>query len=363
MMMFQITGDIGVPLCASLDIVLCLLETLPSLLANLTYQSNSPIICGFTPEAYARPWVGLHSLDLAHTPPLDSCRKAEDILKEAILHSTGGSAAATVRTGPSTSTSTAPIQTGQDAEALPREGLPSTSSSAVHSPSKCKCAKSPSLHHSQSSSSSSGGSLASKHGSRGSHSSSLSSSGSGSRSGSSSGSHVGSSAGSEARAGEGSVHLRTVSDGSVKVLSGDEASGGEDNVLDSANEADVSQGSVSLLDISTTDDEDTHKCKACKVACKSDIDFTVWKDKLIHEGVMGIPEWDSMVNDYADAWKKRPKNPDTLGPPRFLHEGMWGISAPTLHDESFGVMSLLPHGSNKSFYTCTSEITRHGGTS
>ena len=47
--MFQITGDIGAPLCASLDILLHLLETLPSFLANLTYQSNSPIICGFAP--------------------------------------------------------------------------------------------------------------------------------------------------------------------------------------------------------------------------------------------------------------------------------------------------------------------------
>ena len=108
MMMFQITGDTGTPLCASLDIVLHLLETLPSFLANLSYQSNSPIICGFAPEAYAQPWLGLHSLNLACTPSFDSCRKAEDVLKEAIVHSTGGGAATTVRTGPSTSSSTAP---------------------------------------------------------------------------------------------------------------------------------------------------------------------------------------------------------------------------------------------------------------
>ena len=155
MTMFQITGDIGAPLCASLDIVLHLLETLPSFPANLTYQSNSPIICGFVPKAYAQPWLGLHSLDLAHTPPLDSHRKAKDILKEAILCSTGGSAAATVRTGLSTSTSTAPTQIGRDDEALPPEGLPSTSSSAV-----CSIqAQMPSpllLHHSRSGSSSSG---------------------------------------------------------------------------------------------------------------------------------------------------------------------------------------------------------------
>ena len=312
--MFQITGDIGVPLCAILDIVLSLLKTLPSLLENLTYQSNSPIICGFAPEAYVQPWLGLHSLDLAHTQPLNSCRKAEDVLKEVILCSTGGSTAATARTGPSASTSTAPIQIERDAEALPWEGLPSTSSSAVCPPSKHRRAKSPSPHHSRSGSSSSSESLASKRGSRGSRSSSLSSSGLGSRSSSGSGSCDGSPARSEASAGNRSVHLRTVSDGSVKVLSGDEASGGEDDVLDSAHEADISQGSMSLLDI-TTDDEDTRKCKARELARKTDTDFAVWKDKLIHEGVMGIQEQDSTVNNYPEGGKGRPKNPDPLGPP------------------------------------------------
>ena len=62
--------DLGAPLCAGLDIVLCLLDTLPSFPANLTYQSASPIITGFMPETYAQqPWLGVHSLDLAHTPP------------------------------------------------------------------------------------------------------------------------------------------------------------------------------------------------------------------------------------------------------------------------------------------------------
>ena len=174
-MMFQITGDIGVPLCASLDIVLRLLETLPSFPANLMYQSNSPIICRFMPEAYAQPWLGLHSLDLAHALPLDSRRKAEDVLKEAILCSTGGSVAATGRTDPSASTSTAPTQIERDTKALSLEGLPSTSSSVVCSPSKRRCAKSPSPHCSWSSSSS-GESSASECGSRGSHLSSSSSS-------------------------------------------------------------------------------------------------------------------------------------------------------------------------------------------
>ena len=85
--------------------------------------------------------------------------------------------------------------------------------------------------------------------------------------------------------------------------------------MDSTNEADVSQGSMSLLDISTADDEDTRKHKACELAHKSDTDFAVWRDKLIHDGVVGIQEQDSTVNDYADPGKRRPKNPDTIGPP------------------------------------------------
>ena len=127
-MMFQITGDIRVPLCAGLSIVFHLLDTLPSFPANLAYQSTSPMITGFVPQVYdQRPWLGLHCLDLAHTPPPDSLRKAKDVLKEAILHSTGGNAAATVNTGPFASTSTAPKQTRQDAGKLSRDVIPATS--------------------------------------------------------------------------------------------------------------------------------------------------------------------------------------------------------------------------------------------
>ena len=289
-MMFQITGDVAVPLCASLNVLLHLLETLPSFPANLSYQSQSPIICGFAPKAYAQTWLGLYSLNLPHTPSFDSCRKAKDILKEAIIRSTGGGAAATVGAGPSASTSTAPIQILGDAKTLPLDGLPSSSSSAVCSPSKHKCAKSPSPQRSQSGSSSAGESSASERGSRGSRSSSSGSSGLGSRSGSGSESQGRSLARSEASAATRLVHSGAASVGSVEVLSGDEASEGEDDVLDSANEADVSEGSVSLLDISATNDEETHKSKARNLARKGDTDFTAWKDNLISEGVKGIQE-------------------------------------------------------------------------
>ena len=61
------------------------------------------------PEAYAQPWLGLHSLNLTHTPSFDSHRKAEDVLKEAIILSTGDRGAATAWAGLSTSASTAPM--------------------------------------------------------------------------------------------------------------------------------------------------------------------------------------------------------------------------------------------------------------
>ena len=75
---FQIVEDTGAPLCACLDILLRLLDTLPSFPPNLSYQSQSPIICGFLPAAYAQPWLNLHSLNLPHAPSFDSGRKAED---------------------------------------------------------------------------------------------------------------------------------------------------------------------------------------------------------------------------------------------------------------------------------------------
>ena len=72
----------------------------------------------------------------------------------------------------------------------------------------------------------------------------------------------------------------------------EEASGGDDDddSLYSPNEGDVSQGTVSLLDISVSDDEDTRKCKACEVARKNDTDFAAWKDKLISDGMTGLQE-------------------------------------------------------------------------
>ena len=126
--MFEIMRDAGTPLFTSLDIMINLLDSLPSFPANISYQSNSPIICSFTPEAYAQPWLGLHGVDLACLPSFEDCKKAKDVLKETIIQSTGGGTASKVRAGPSASTTTAPTQTEKDANAPPL-----TSSSIVRS--------------------------------------------------------------------------------------------------------------------------------------------------------------------------------------------------------------------------------------
>ena len=42
--------------------------------------------------------------------------------------------------------------------------------------------------------------------------------------------------------------------------------------------------------------------------------YAAWKEKQTSDGVKGIEEWDQMVNDYTDG-KRRPRNPDPLGPP------------------------------------------------
>ena len=128
------------------------------------------------------------------------------------------------------------------------------------------------------------------------------------------GSRSGSPARSEASAGARSVCSAAASVGSVEVLSGDQASEGEHDVSYSTNEADVSQGSIPLLDISASDDNETRKRKARDYARRSDTAYATWKEKQTSDGIKGIEEWDQMVNDYTDG-KRRPKNPDPLGPP------------------------------------------------
>ena len=356
---FQIVEDTGAPLCAFLDIIFRLLDTLPSLPPNLSYQGQSPIICGFSPAAYAQPWLGLHNLNLPHVPSFDSSRKAKDVLKDAIIRSTRGRPASKARVIPAASTSTAAVQVSKSVETIPLLGLPLGSPAAVRSPPKRKHARSPSPQRSQSGTSSSSESSASGRGSRGSCSSSSSSSGSSSGSGSGSGSRSESPARSEASAGARLVRSAAASVGSIEVLSGDQASEDEHDVSFSTDEADVSQGSIPLLDISASDDDETRKCKAREHARRSDTAYATWKEKQINDGIEGIAEWDQMVDDYTDG-KKRPKNPDPLGPPHYLHGGTRGVSATGLHNQYVWAMSLLLRGSQRT-YALWSRFPGHSG--
>ena len=82
----------------------------------------------------------------------------------------------------------------------------------------------------------------------------------------------------------------------------------------STDEADVSQGSIPLLNISASDDEETRKRKARDYARRVDTAYAAWREKQTSDSVKGMEERDQMVNDYTDG-KRRPKNPDPLGPP------------------------------------------------
>ena len=232
-------------------------------------------------------------------------------MKEAIICSTGDSAATTVGAGPSASTSTAPTQISRDAGVLP-VGLPSSPFSAARSPSKRRHVKSP-LHNARS---------------------------------------------------PGHLLMRAL------LLSVDQEGVvpahcvHQNRVLGLAVAVSPKAGPqpdpkpVQAQDLSTQEQRQSKLLKSSpeikpvevrmmswtlqmrqmcpKAVCpcltspppimripanakhtslrRNNTDFAAWKDKLIKEGVKGIQERDSTVNDYTDGGKRRPKNPDPLGP-------------------------------------------------
>ena len=118
---YRIVEDTGAPACAFLDIIFRLLDTLPSLPLDLSYQSQSPLTCGFSPATYAQPWLGLCNLNLPHAPSFVGGRRARDALKDAIIRSSQGRPVSKARVIPAASTSTA-------LETIPSQGLPACSS-------------------------------------------------------------------------------------------------------------------------------------------------------------------------------------------------------------------------------------------
>ena len=156
-----------------------------------------------------------------------------------------------------------------------------------------------------------------------------------------------------------SVRSAAASVGSIEVLSGDQASEGEHDVSYSTDEADVSQGSIPLLDISASDDDETRKRKARELACRSDTAYAAWKEKQISDGVKGIEERDQMVNDYMDG-KRRPKNPDPLGPPFPTWRNTGCFSLWPLQPILLGYVTFTVHGPQHA-YAFRSRVTGHGG--
>ena len=91
--------------------------------------------------------------------------------------------------------------------------------------------------------------------------------------------------------------------------SGEEEEGGG---LD--DEETLSQGTVSLLDISNSDNEETCKAAVCEKACKSDVLYAAWQEEQIRQGNDYIVKCDKRVHDHADIGKCC-KAPDKIGPP------------------------------------------------
>ena len=132
-----------------------------------------------------------------------------------------------------------------------------------------------------------------------------------SHAGSPAGSQAGSPVPSEGSGSSGSEHSWSTSP-EVVLVPGDEdtAAGGEDADHSEDEEA-LSQGTVSLLDISKSDNE---KAAACEMVHKSNVQYGIWQDEQIHQGNEGIAQCDKQVNDYANSGQPS-KALDKIGPP------------------------------------------------
>ena len=94
----------------------------------------------------------------------------------------------------------------------------------------------------------------------------------------------------------------------------DTTMGGEEDAGHSEEEETLSQGTVSLLNISTSDKEDAHKATLPEAVHKSNIQYGNWLDEQICQGKEGIAQRDKGVNDYANGGEPC-KASDKIGPP------------------------------------------------
>ena len=304
-----------------LGITMCLVEMLPTIPLHLAFHSSTPGLTRFAPAVYAaRPQSRMDILDFSHMPPLKSSWKALDVLCEEIIKNVCGTTEKDKGVAPTWLMSMANVPTvGVKPAKVGASDGPTSSPHASCSPGQHSQTTSPSSrHHSQSSrsSSSSSGSGSRSGSASGSRSSGSSQLGSGNESltGSPAGSHAESQVPSEGSSSSGSECSHSASP-DVVLLQGDDedtTAGGEDEGYSEDKEA-LLQGMVSLLNISTSDNEEACKATACETARKSDIQYGNWWDEQIHQRKEGIAQHNKQVNDYADGGRPS-KAPDKIGP-------------------------------------------------
>ena len=310
-----------------------LVDMLPSILLNLTFQSAVP---GLTraPEVYAAwPRSRTDLLDFSHVPPLQSNQRVMHVLHEEIVKNAHGTTDRAKAIQPTWVLSMANVSTiGVKAAEVGAGNGPSTSQHTSHSPVAC-ASHSPVAHATHSpvrhrqdlllrfdvqkvpvrahlpQAPVPGWGVCQAPAARNHHSWAPVMS----HAGSPAGSRTGSQASSEGSGSSGSERSRSTSPEVVLVQDEDTAAGGEDTGHSEDDEA-LSQGTVSLLDISNSDNEEACKAAAHETVHKSDVQYGAWQDEQIHQGNEGIAQHDKQVDHYADAGRPN-KALDKIGPP------------------------------------------------
>ena len=121
--------------------------------------------------------------------------------------------------------------------------------------------------------------------------------------------------GSSSSSSEGShsTSLKVVSKVVLVQEDDENAAAGEEDKGPSDDEEAQSQGTVSLLDISNSDNEEARKATAHEKARKSDVQFATWQDEQIRQGNEAIAWHDKQVHEYVDTGRTN-KAPDKIGP-------------------------------------------------
>ena len=129
------------------------------------------------------------------------------------------------------------------------------------------------------------------------------------------------------------------------------AVGGEEDADHSDGEETLSQGTVSLLNISASDNEDARKAIVHEAVHKSNIQYGNWQDEQIHQGKEGIAQCNKGVNNYTDG-RKPCKAPEKISPPISYMEER-GVFRPL---DTIGSLPVLSHQSTTFQHCHQSEV-------